>query len=82
MKAGEILATALTGIITVGIVAVIVRKGGSAPQLITGFSQTLAGVIKAAVGQGQHFTQPALNPAEGIGTPSVGLVGPRLSGQP
>ena len=82
MRAVEILSVGLTGIVAVAIVAVIFRKGGNSAQLITGFSQTVAGVIHAAVGAGQHFTQPQINPAEGIGTPSVGLVGARLSGQP
>jgi PRD1 phage membrane DNA delivery len=75
MTATEIISTALTGIITVAIIAVIVSKRSTSATLISGFSGTLASVIKAAVGQGQPAGQPQITPNQGIGTPAAGMSG-------
>lgn len=82
MTGEDILSATLTGIITVAIVAVVFSKRSTSSQLISGFTGTLAGVIKAAIGQSQSFAQPQINPAIGVGTPAAGAFGVAAPGLP
>ena len=50
----------LTGIIIIAIIFVLVRPGSAGPQLVSGVSSGLAGLVNAATGGGGWSGAPAV----------------------